>query len=290
MDILNFTKMHGAGNDYVYFDCTGGKNKTVFDNAEKLSIPLSDRHFGVGGDGIVLICDSSVADFRMRMFNNDGSEGKMCGNASYCIGTYVYSHGLTDKKVVTLETLSGIKTLNIDVSGDSINGVTVGMGKAILKAADIPVVSDSETFINREITLPNGITYTGTAVSMGNPHFVIFTENEIEEEAFLRDGKLIEFHKAFPERVNTEFITVLSRNKLKMRVWERGTGETLACGTGTCASAVAAVLGGHCDYDTEIEVQVRGGTLYIVDKKDGEVTLRGKGVEVFSGEYRYIEN
>jgi diaminopimelate epimerase len=286
--------MHGAGNDYVYFDCTGGNNKVVFDNAEKLSIPLSDRHFGVGGDGIVLICDSDVADFRMRMFNNDGSEGKMCGNASYCIGTYVYTHGLTDKTVVTLETLSGIKTLTLDVAPDTsnrtVNSVTVGMGEAILKAADIPVVSDSETFINREIKLENGVTYTGTAVSMGNPHFVIFTENEITEEAFLRDGKLIEFHPAFPERVNTEFVTVLSRNKLKMRVWERGTGETLACGTGTCASAVAAVLNGYCDYDTEIEVQVRGGTLYIVYKKDGSVRLRGKGVEVFSGEYNLSEN
>jgi diaminopimelate epimerase len=281
---MKFTKMHGAGNDYVYFDCTGGKEKDVFDNAAKYAITLSDRHFGVGGDGIVLICDSDVADFRMRMFNNDGSEGKMCGNASYCIGTYVYTHELTDKTEITLETLSGIKTLSLDVSDKTVNGVTVGMGKAILTAKEIPVASDSDTFINKSITLENGVSYTGTAVSMGNPHFVIFTENEISEEDFQRDGRLIEFHKAFPERVNIEFVTVTARNKLKMRVWERGTGETLACGTGTCATAVAAVLGNLCDYDTPIEVTVRGGLLTIVYKKDGEVTLRGKGVEVFSGE------
>jgi diaminopimelate epimerase len=280
---MKFTKMHGAGNDYVYFDCTGGIPPEIERDIPAAAIKLSDRHFGVGGDGIVLICKSDIADFRMRMFNNDGSEGKMCGNASYCIGTYVYNHGLTDKTTVTLETLSGIKTLNLTVADSKVESVTVDMGKANLTAAEIPVIADSADFINREITLKNGITYTGTAVSMGNPHFVIFTENDITEEAFQRDGKLIEFHPVFPERVNTEFVTLLARNKLKMRVWERGTGETLACGTGTCASAVAAVINGFCDYDTEIEVQLRGGTLYIVYKKDGTVTLRGKGAEVFSG-------
>jgi diaminopimelate epimerase len=280
---MKFTKMHGAGNDYVYFDCTGGKEKDVFDNAEKYAITLSDRHFGVGGDGIVLICDSDTADFRMRMFNNDGSEGKMCGNASYCIGTYVYTHGLTDKTEITLETLSGIKTLSLDVSDKTVNAVTVGMGKAILTAKEIPVVSASDTFINKSITLENGVSYTGTAVSMGNPHFVIFTENEISEEDFQRDGRLIEFHKAFPERVNTEFVTVSARNKLKMRVWERGTGETLACGTGTCATVVAAVINGFADYDSETEVEVRGGRLLVTYKEDGTVILKGFGRESFHG-------
>jgi diaminopimelate epimerase len=281
---MKFTKMHGAGNDYIYFDCTDGIPPEIESDIPAAASKLSDRHFGVGGDGIVLICKSDIADFRMRMFNNDGSEGKMCGNASYCIGTYVYNHGLTDKTTVTLETLSGIKTLNLTINDGKVSSVTVDMGKAILRTVEIPVLADSADFINREITLSNNEKYTGTAVSMGNPHFVIFTENEISEEAFLRDGKLIEHHPIFPERVNTEFVTVLGRNKLKMRVWERGTGETLACGTGTCATAVAAVLHGYCDFDTEIEVQLRGGTLYIVYKKDGSVTLRGCGVEVFSGE------
>jgi diaminopimelate epimerase len=280
---MKFTKMQGAGNDYVYFDCTVHYPESLKHHAEELAVTLSDRHFGVGGDGIVLIVPSDIADFRMRMFNNDGSEGKMCGNASYCIGTYVYNHKLTDKTEVTLETLSGIKTLRLETDGGKVTSVSVDMGKAILSAKDIPVISDEERFINREITLSNGVKYTGTAVSMGNPHFVMFT-GEISEEAFLRDGKLIEFHEIFPERVNAEFVEVIGRNVLKMRVWERGTGETLACGTGTCATAVAAVLAGYCDYDTEIEIRVKGGTLFVVYKKDGNVTLRGRGVEVFDGE------
>jgi diaminopimelate epimerase len=212
------------------------------------------------------------------MFNNDGSEGKMCGNASYCIGTYVYNHRLTDKTTVTLETLSGIKTLNLSVKDGVVESVTVDMGKA-------SIIAD-----NQEITISNGVTYKGTAVSMGNPHFVIFTETEISEEDFQRDGKLIEHHEFFPERTNVEFVTVLGQksgtvpDELKMRVWERGTGETLACGTGACATAVAAVIKDFCDYGEEINVKLKGGVLYIMYNKDGNVTLRGHGVEVFSGE------
>ncbi|MDR0904081.1 MAG: diaminopimelate epimerase [Ruminococcus sp.] len=276
-----FSKMESAGNDYVYFDCTGGIPAEIAADLPDSAIKLSDRHFGVGGDGIVLICKSDAADFRMRMFNNDGSEGKMCGNASICIGKFVFEHGLTDKTVITLETLSGIKTLTLETDGKTVLSTSVNMGKAILSAKKIPVLSDEETFINKKITLKNGVRYTGTAVSMGNPHFVIFTD--ISEEDFLRDGKLIEFHKNFPERVNAEFVTVKDRTHLKMRVWERGTGETLACGTGTCATVVAAVKNGFADIDTETEVEVRGGKLFVTYKEDGTVILKGFGRESFHG-------
>jgi diaminopimelate epimerase len=280
---MNFSKMESAGNDYVYFDCTGGIPAEIAGDLPSAAIKLSDRHFGVGGDGIVLICKSDVADFRMRMFNNDGSEGKMCGNASICIGKFVYEHGLTDKTEITLETLSGIKILTLETAGEKVLSTSVNMGKAILTAKEIPVVTEEETFINKKITLINGVRYTGTAVSMGNPHFVIFSEDEISEENFLRDGKLIEFHKNFPERVNAEFVTIKDRSHLKMRVWERGTGETLACGTGTCATVVAAVIGGLADYDTETEVEVRGGRLLVTYKEDGTVILKGFGRESFKG-------
>jgi diaminopimelate epimerase len=276
--------MNSAGNDYVYFDCTNGIPPEIEKDLPRAAVEISDRHFGVGGDGIVLICKSEVADFRMKMYNNDGSEGRMCGNASICIGKYVYEHRLTDKKVITLETLSGIKTLTVTASDNGeVISTAVNMGKAILKASDIPVVSDEDTFINKKITLKNGVRYTGTAVSMGNPHFVIFTDDEIQEEVFLRDGRQIEFHKAFPERVNAEFVKVIDESHLKMRVWERGTGETLACGTGTCAVTVAACLAGYCRREENILVEVRGGKLYVKFHDDDSVTLTGFGVESFSG-------
>jgi diaminopimelate epimerase len=284
---MNFTKMNSAGNDYVYFDCTEGIPAELAGDLPQAAIRISDRHFGVGGDGIVLICRSDVADFRMIMYNNDGSEGKMCGNASICIGKFVYENGLIDRTEFTLETLSGIKTLSVKSSTfKTVLSTSVGMGKAILTPKEIPVISEKDRFINETITLPNGIRYTGTAVSMGNPHFVIFSENEIEEEVFQRDGKLIEFHKAFPERVNTEFVKVISDTHLKMRVWERGTGETLACGTGTCASVVAACLAGYCKREEQIYVEVRGGDLYVTHHDDDTVTLTGFGETSFTGEVK----
>jgi diaminopimelate epimerase len=284
---MKFTKMNSAGNDYVYFDCTDGIPEELADNLPQAAIKLSDRHFGVGGDGIVLICRSDVADFKMRMFNNDGSEGKMCGNASICIGKFVYENGLIDRTNFTLETLSGIKSLSVKTfDSKTVLQTSVGMGKAILTPKEIPVISEKDRFINETITLPNGIRYTGTAVSMGNPHFVIFSENEIEEEVFQRDGKLIEFHKAFPERVNTEFVKVISDTHLKMRVWERGTGETLACGTGTCASVVAACLAGYCNREEQVFVEVRGGKLYVTYHDDDTVTLTGFGEVNFIGEVK----
>lgn len=278
---MKFTKMHGAGNDYIYINCF----QENVENPEELSIKLSDRHFGIGGDGIILIMPSKVADFKMRMFNNDGSEGKMCGNGTRCIGKYVYDNHLTDKKVVTLETLGGIKTLRLSTNqNDKVVSVTVNMGKAILKPSEIPVKSSLDTFINQPVSV-NGITYNMTCVSMGNPHAVIFMPRDTIDTLDLEKiGKYFENHEIFPDKVNTEFVEVWNSNTLKMRVWERGTGETLACGTGTCATVVASVLNGYCNYNEEVLVHLRGGDITIKYQKDGTVFMTGNAIKVFDGE------
>lgn len=278
---MKFTKMHGAGNDYIYINCF---EETV-ENPEELSIKLSDRHFGIGGDGLILIMPSKVADFRMRMFNNDGSEGKMCGNGTRCIGKYVYDYHLTDKKEITLETLSGIKTLKLFTDeNDKVTSVTVDMDKAILKSSEVPVKSNLDTFINQPVDV-NGTTYNMTCVSMGNPHAVIFMpKNTIDNLDLEHIGKYFENHEIFPDKVNTEFVEVWDSTTLKMRVWERGTGETLACGTGTCATVVASVLNGYCKYNQDVLVHLRGGDLKVKYQKDGEVFMTGNAIKVFDGE------
>ena len=278
---MKFTKMHGAGNDYIYINCF---EETV-ENPEELSIKLSDRHFGIGGDGLILIMPSKVADFRMRMFNNDGSEGKMCGNGTRCIGKYVYDYHLTDKKEITLETLSGIKTLKLFTDeNDKVTSVTVDMDKAILKSSEVPVKSNLDTFINQPVAV-NGTTYNMTCVSMGNPHAVIFMpKNTIDNLDLEHIGKYFENHEIFPDKVNTEFVEVWDSTTLKMRVWERGTGETLACGTGTCATVVASVLNGYCEYNQDVLVHLRGGDLKVKYQKDGEVFMTGNAIKVFDGE------
>lgn len=278
---MKFTKMHGAGNDYIYINCF---EETV-ENPEELSIKLSDRHFGIGGDGLILIMPSKVADFRMRMFNNDGSEGKMCGNGTRCIGKYVYDYHLTDKKEITLETLSGIKTLKLFTDeNDKVTSVTVDMDKAILKSSEVPVKSNLDTFINQPVDV-NGTTYNMTCVSMGNPHAVIFMpKNTIGNLDLEHIGKYFENHEIFPDKVNTEFVEVWDSTTLKMRVWERGTGETLACGTGTCATVVASVLNGYCEYNQDVLVHLRGGDLKVKYQKDGEVFMTGNAIKVFDGE------
>lgn len=278
---MKFTKMHGIGNDYIYVNCF----EETIENPEELSIKLSNRHFGIGGDGLILIMPSKVADFKMRMFNDDGSEGKMCGNGTRCIGKYVYDNHLTDKKEITLETLSGIKTLKLFTNQDNeVTSVTVDMGKAILKSSEIPVKSNLDTFINQPIDV-NGATYYMTCVSMGNPHAVIFMpKNTIDNLDLEKIGKYFENHEIFPDRVNTEFVEVWDNHTLKMRVWERGTGETLACGTGTCATVVASVLNGYCNYDDQILVHLRGGDLKITYQKDEEVFMTGSATKVFDGE------
>lgn len=270
--------MHGIGNDYIYFNCFEEK----IENPEKFSIRLSDRHFSIGGDGIVLIMPSDTCDFRMRMFNADGSEGKMCGNATRCIGKYVYDKGLTDKTKFTLETLSGVKTLELDVKDGKVDSVTVDMGKAVFTASDIPVIADTQEVVEAPLDLC-GRNDKMTCVSMGNPHCVIFTEG-IDKLELEKIGPYYENYEKFPERINTEFVEYIDSRTLKMRVWERGSGETLACGTGACATVSAAVKTGRCPADEFIDVKLIGGTLRVKYCSDGTVIMKGPAEFAFEGE------
>ena len=274
---MKFSKMHGIGNDYIYVNCF---EETVSE-PEKVSVVLSDRHKGIGSDGLVLIMPSDKADFRMRIFNADGSEAMMCGNATRCIGKYVYDMGLTDKTDITLETNSGIKYLTLYLKDNKVDSVTVDMGKAILVPKDIPVNSDKERFISEPVEIC-GKTWDITCVSMGNPHAVIFTTG-VAELDLEKIGLHFENHSLFPNRVNTEFAEVIDDHTLNMRVWERGSGETFACGTGTCATVVAAVLNGICRHDEEVLVHLRGGDLRITYKSDGTVLMTGPAEYVFEG-------
>ena len=274
---MEFTKMHGIGNDYIYFNCM----EKEIENPEELSLKLSDRHFGIGGDGIVLILPSKVADFRMRMFNADGSEGKMCGNASRCIGKYVFEKGLTDKDVVTLETLAGIKTLNLTVEDNKVIEVEVNMGEAILNPKDIPVNINKDKIVNETITVDNK-EYDITCVSMGNPHCIVYMDN-IDDLEIDKIGPKFENHELFPERINTEFLEVIDKNTIKMRVWERGSGETYACGTGACAATVASVLNNYCNIDEEVTVKLLGGDLKIKYLTNDLVYMTGPAEFVFEG-------
>ena len=275
---MKFTKMQGLGNDYIYVNCF----KENVPDPESVSIKVSDRHFGIGGDGLVLIMPSDKADFRMRMFNADGSEGMMCGNASRCIGKYVYDKGLTDKTDITLETKSGIKKLHLNPENGKVKTVEVDMGEAILRPRDIPMNADGDSFVNKPVTV-DGKEQNITAVSMGNPHAVIFTVS-IDKLDLEKIGPSYENHPLFPERVNTEFCEVIDSRTLKMRVWERGSGETWACGTGACATAVAAVLNGFCKRDEEITLKLRGGDLKITYRSDNHVIMCGEAETVFEGE------
>ena len=281
-DKLTFTKMEGLGNDYVY---------VWFDDLDSpltdpcpLAARIADRNFGVGGDGMILIGRSKTADFRMRMFNVDGSEGEMCGNATRCVGKYVYDHGLTDKTGLTLETLGGTRVLKLNLKNGKVDTVRVDMGKPRLRPADLPMSAPGESFINEEIVV-DGKTYRGTAVSMGNPHFVLRVEElgGVGALDFPVFGPKFEKHELFPRRVNVEFIEVLSRDRLRMRVWERGSGETLACGTGASASLVACALNGWTGRSATVEL--RGGELFIEWAEDGVVYMTGPAREVFSGEF-----
>ena len=254
---IHFTKMHGCANDYIYVNCLDG----IPFEPGRLSALMSPRHFSVGADGLVLICRSETADAKMRMFNLDGSEGKMCGNAIRCVGKYLYDNGLTDKTELDIETLSGIKHLSLSVTEGKASLVTVDMGYAVLRAAEIPVVSESETVIGSPLSVC-GTEYRITCVSMGNPHAVTFVP-DTDTLDLEKIGPVFEHHPMFPERVNTEFIEILDRSNLKMRVWERGSGETLACGTGACAVASAAVKCGLCPVDEDIKILLRGGELTI---------------------------
>lgn len=274
---VKFTKMHGCGNDYVYIDCT----KEMIDNPEKVSEYVSDRHFGIGSDGLILICTSDVADFRMKMYNADGSEGSMCGNGVRCIAKYVYDKGLTDKTNISLETKSGIKYLDLTVEDGKVVKVKVNMGAPILKPSDIPVKSDKDVFIDEPVEV-DGVDYRVTCVSMGNPHAVTFVD-DTSSIPIEKIGPKFENHPIFPDRVNTEFVQLISRNEVNMRVWERGSGETLACGTGTCATVVACVLNDKTD--DEVLVHLLGGDLFIkYDRGNDTVWMTGPAEIVFEGE------
>lgn len=281
--MLTFSKMHGIGNDYIYINCF---QETVTD-PEKLSIFMSNVRFGVGSDGLVLILPSEIADFRMRIFNADGSEAMMCGNATRCVGKYVYEHGMTDKTEVSLETNSGIKylTLYVNEATDKVDAVKVDMGKAILKPAEIPVADDGDRFIAKPVVV-DGVSYDMTCVSMGNPHAVVFLP-EIDSLDLEKIGPSFEHHPLFPNRVNTEFIRVIDDHTLQMRVWERGSGETFACGTGACAAAVASVLNGYCKREQEILIHLRGGDLRIIYHNDESVTMIGPATFIFEGKMEY---
>lgn len=277
-ELIRFTKMHGIGNDYIYINCM----ESMPDRLSELAEEMSDRHFGVGGDGIVLICPSDKADFRMRMFNNDGSEARMCGNASRCIARYVHDHKLTEKTRISLETLSGIKVLSLNMSTDGeIESVTVDMGEPELSAAEVPVRCAAERMMETPVATSWGNVGV-TAVSMGNPHGVVFVDR-IEDVPFETLGPELEKHPMWPDRANIEFLQIISPSEVRMRVWERGTGETLACGTGACASAVAAALTGRCG--REVTVHLRGGDLNIRWAENNHVLMTGGATEVFEGNY-----
>ena len=277
---MKFTKMHGCGNDYVYVNCL---TETV-EHPEEVARFVSDRHFGIGSDGLILIRPTKVADFEMAMYNADGSRGEMCGNGIRCVGKYVYDYGLTDQTTVRIETLAGIKTLELTVADGKVQQVRVNMGAPILEATEIPAVFPASPIVSEPLTVGDQ-TYAVTCVSMGNPHCVAFMDEDVRTLDLEKIGPGFEHHAAFPKRVNTEFVNVLDETHLRMRVWERGSGETLACGTGTCATVVAAVLCGHVPADTEIEVELLGGTLRILwDRESNLVYMTGPATVVYEGE------
>jgi diaminopimelate epimerase len=278
---VEFTKMHGTGNDYVYVSCL---EKDLPDPGP-FSTFVSDRHFGIGSDGLVLILPSSVADYRMRMFNADGSEGLMCGNAIRCVGKFVYDRGLSRKTSLGIETMSGVRRLSLFAEGGLVREVEVDMGEAILEPSRIPVRSDLPRFVDRPV-LVAGKEYGITCVSMGNPHAVVFVDRTeaLDVEGI---GPAFERHELFPDRINTEFVEVLSPERIRMRVWERGSGETMACGTGACAAVVATCLNGRCGRGVPVAVELRGGTLAVTYGEDGTVLMRGPATTVFDGVISY---
>ena len=279
---MKFTKMHGAGNDYIYVDCT----QSVIDNPSQVAIDLSDRHFGIGSDGLILIKKSDKADFFMEMYNADGSQGQMCGNGIRCVGKFVYDNGLTDKTTVTIDTLAGVKILELKTGADGkVETARVNMGAPILTSRQIPVVSTKEQVINEPLHV-DGETYHITAVSMGNPHAIVYMD-ELKNLDIEKLGPKFENHINFPDRINTEFVKVIDRHTLQMRVWERGSGETLACGTGACAAAVASVLNGYCKREQEILIHLRGGDLRIIYHNDESVTMIGPATFIFEGKMEY---
>ena len=277
---MKFTKMQGIGNDYVYVNCL----QETIENPSELAKKISDRHYGVGSDGLIMINPSDKADFEMEMYNADGSRGEMCGNGIRCVAKYVYDYGLTDKTSISVETLAGIKYLDLTVEDGKVVLVKVDMGKPMLRPEEVPVVSEKEEVIDEPITV-DGQEYRMTCVSMGNPHAVVFIDHDVKECPLETVGVKFENHERFPKRVNTEFVNVLDRHTAQMRVWERGSGETLACGTGACAVAVACALNGLTE--DEVTVKLLGGDLQIKwDREKNTVYMTGPAEVVFDGEWK----
>lgn len=286
--MIKFTKMEGLGNDYIYINCLNNKEDEI-EKITKLACKMSNRHFGIGSDGIILICKSDIADFKMKMYNKDGSQAEMCGNGIRCVGKYVYDKGLTKKEHIAIETLAGIKELHINVQNNTANSITVNMGKPILEANLIPCLSSTKekvACINEEIShvklkiLDKDFDFT--CISMGNPH-AIACINDVDNFDIEKYGKIIECDKHFPQKTNVEFIEIINDTTIKMRVWERGAGETLACGTGASASVVSCILNGLIKSNCDIEVKLLGGDLNI--RWDNDVFMTGPAKFVFEGEY-----
>lgn len=276
---MKFTKMQGLGNDYVYVNCM----EQMVEDAAETARRVSDRHFGIGSDGLILICPSDKADFEMRMYNADGSRGEMCGNGIRCVGKYVYDYGLTDKTSLSVETLGGIKHLFLEVEDGKVSLVKVDMGPAILEPEKIPVTAEGSRVVDEPLQV-DGKTFRMTCVSMGNPHAVIYVD-DVQGMDLTKTGPSFENHERFPNRINTEFAHVLDRNTVEMRVWERGSGETLACGTGACAVAVASILNGYTE--DQVTVRLLGGDLKIEwDREANKVYMTGPAEVVFDGEIR----
>ncbi len=277
--MMKFTKMHGLGNDYVYMDCT---KSGVPDNVSDLAQFVSNRHFGVGSDGLILICASDTCDFKMKMYNADGSEAQMCGNGIRCVGKFVYDKGLTNKTNITVETLAGVKVLQLNIKNGKVETVKVDMGEPILEAIKIPVIADEKEVVkNLKITALDK-EFKFTCVSMGNPHAITIIE-DVDSFNVEKYGSILEIDRHFPEKANIEFIQIIDRNTVKMRVWERGSGETFACGTGACATTVACILNGFIE--DEVTVKLLGGDLNIKwNKEDNHIYMTGPATTVFEGE------
>lgn len=276
---MKFTKMHGIGNDYVYVNCF----KETVKNPSAVAKFVSDRHFGIGSDGLILIKPSEIADCEMDMYNLDGSQGAMCGNGVRCVAKYAYDYGIVNKPQISVATKSGVKYLDLTIENGKVSTVKVNMGAPILKASAIPVISSKDQMINEPIEVKREYYYV-TAVSMGNPHAVVFMD-DVEHLDIEKIGPYFEHHSAFPDRVNTEFVKVIDDHTVQMRVWERGSGETLACGTGACAVAVASILNGHVDATQPVTVKLLGGDLQIFwNRESNLVYMTGPATTVFDGE------
>lgn len=279
--MIDFLKMEGLGNDYVYVDCTK-KSSEEIEEISKLACKISDRHFGIGSDGLILICKSEVADFKMQMYNQDGSQAEMCGNGIRCVGKFVYDKGLTDKKNIKIETLAGIKYLDMNIENNKVKNVTVNMGEPIFEEKIIPCIADNKDDIPHVNISVLDKKFDFTCVSMGNPHAITIVDN-VDEFDVKKYGEIVECDKHFPKKTNVEFIEIVDDTTIKMRVWERGAGETLACGTGASASVVACILNGYIKDNCDIKVILLGGELSI--KWDKDVFMTGPANIVFEGKY-----